>query len=90
MRPLFINALSLTLGVIILATSSCSQGDSQKRPLKVGTVDVLRVMEGRPETMDIRLDWTTQAGSTYLELANVTDEKQAEALKVEITKRSAA
>ena len=49
--------------------------------MKVGTVDVMRVMEERPETMDIRLEWANQAGNTYLEISQVQDQAQAEALK---------
>ena len=58
--------------------------------MKVGTVDVMRIMEERPETMDIRLEWANQAGNTYLEISQVQDQAQAEALKKEIAKRSEA
>ena len=83
-------SLSTFLLACLCFTCSCSQNENGSQKLKVGTVDVLRVMEGRPETVDIRLDWATQAGSTYLELADVQDKEQAASLRQEIEKRSAA
>lgn len=78
------------LGLVCLYTSGCNGGSSEPAKLKVGTVDVIRIMEERPETMDIRLDWAEQAGQTSIELSQVKDETEAVALRQEIEKRSKA
>ena len=56
--------------------------------LKLGTVDVIRVMEEKPETVQIKLDWATQAGRTYTDLANVKDKVAYEALQKQIAEQS--
>lgn len=61
-----------------------------EQKLKVGTVDVMRVMEERPETRAIRLEWSSQAGDTAMRISALKDPAEAEALKKEIEKRSKA
>lgn len=81
--------LALGLLGVVLAGCNSSSGDGKpSAQMKVGTVDVMRIMEERPETMDIRLEWANQAGNTYLEISQVQDQAQAEALQKEIAKRS--
>lgn len=84
-----------TIVVVSLGAALCgcqgapSEGQSVA-PLKLGTVDVMRVMEEKPETVQIKLDWATQAGRTYTELANVKDKAAYEALQKQIAKQSEA
>lgn len=69
--------------------TGCNSGPEEDgAKLKIGTVDIIRVMEERPETMAIRLDWSQQAGNAYLEISGVSDMKEARALEQEIAKRS--
>jgi uncharacterized protein YigE (DUF2233 family) len=77
------------LGLALLL-AGCASQNANPGKLKVGTVDVMRVMEGRPETVDIRLEWANQAGETYLEISEVSDQAEAMALQREIAKRSEA
>ena len=83
------NRLVAYLGLTLLL-AGCAPQDAAPAKLKVGTVDVMRIMEERPETKQIRLEWSSQAGETYLEIAAVQDEAEALALQKEIEKRSAA
>ncbi|MFA7480975.1 MAG: hypothetical protein WC314_10770 [Vulcanimicrobiota bacterium] len=78
----------LLLGLAALSLAGCNSNEGQPAKLKVGTVDVLRVMEGRRETMDIRLEWANQAGEAYLQLSDVRDQAEALALRKEIERRS--
>jgi len=78
----------LLLGLAALSLAGCNSNEGQPAKLKVGTVDVLRVMEGRRETMDIRLEWANQAGEAYLQLSDVRDQVEALALRKEIERRS--
>ena len=82
------NKRFFALGLLGVVLAGCNSGQDGKASalMKVGTVDVMRVMEERPETMDIRLEWANQAGNTYLEISQVQDQAQAEALKKEIAK----
>ena len=84
------NKRFIALGLLGFVLAGCNSGGdgTTSAHMKVGTVDVMRVMEERPETMDIRLEWANQAGNTYLEISQVQDQAQAEALKKEIAKRS--
>lgn len=59
-------------------------------PLRLGTVDVMRVMEEKPETVQIKLDWAEQAGRTYSELSKVENKAQYDALQKQIAEHSAA
>lgn len=59
-------------------------------PLRLGTVDVMRVMEEKPETVQIKLEWAEQAGRTYTELSDVKDQAQYDALQKQIAEHSAA
>lgn len=80
-----------TLGFLCCFLAGCGPSSEESTAkLKVGTVDVIRVMEERPETVDIRLEWASQAGSTYMEISEVQDEAEAQALKAEIDRRSQA
>ena len=82
------------LGLTVLALSSacflagCEPNSPADSKLKVGTVDIMRVMEERPETRAIRLDWATQAGDTYMRLSQVKDSVEAEELQKEIEESS--
>ena len=84
------NKRFFALGLLGVVLAGCNSGQDGKASalMKVGTVDVMRVMEERPETMDIRLEWANQAGNTYLEISQVQDQAQAETLQKEIAKRS--
>lgn len=73
-----------------LVMAGCAPKSETPAKLKVGTVDVMRVMEGRPETADIKLEWANQAGETYLQISSVKDQAEAMALQKEIEKRSDA
>lgn len=63
-------------------------GPQEPSKLKVATVDIVRIMEERPETRKIRLEWARQAGDTYVRLAETADSAEALALQQEIQKRS--
>lgn len=58
--------------------------------MKVGTVDVMRVVEERPETRKIKLDWATQAGDTKVRLSNVANEAEYQAVQKEIAVQNEA
>ena len=84
---------AIALVALLLAVAGCNQAPAPKEgekiaPLKLGTVDVLRVMEERPETVQIRLDWTTLTGRNYTDLAAVKDKAQYDALQKQIAKQS--
>jgi uncharacterized membrane-anchored protein len=73
--------------ILVSSIIGCSpQGERGK--LKVATVDIMRVMEERPETRTIRLDWASQAGDTYMRIGDVQDSAEATALEDEIAKSS--
>lgn len=74
----------------LLATGCGPDSSSEPSKLKVGTVDIMRAMEERPETVQIRLEWAAQAGSTYLEMSGVANKEQYAALKAQVDQRSAA
>ena len=76
------------IGIALLVLCGCESDSKASSKLNVGTVDIIRVMEERPQTIDIRLDWASQAGSTYLELSQVEDQAEAHNLQQEIQKRS--
>lgn len=59
-------------------------------PLRLGTVDIMRVMEEKPETTQIKLEWAEQAGKTYTELSKVENKAQYDALQKQIAAHSAA
>ena len=59
-------------------------------PLNLGTVDVMRVMEEKPETVQIRLEWAEQAGKTYTDLSDVKNKAEYDALQKQIAEHSAA
>lgn len=81
----------LSLGALLaILAGGCTQQSGEPAKLKVGTVDIMRVMEERPETSDIRLEWANQAGETYLEISKIKDQSEAMALQKEIEKRSEA
>ena len=58
--------------------------------LRLGTVDVMRVMEEKPETVQIKLDWATQAGTTYNQLVNAKDKVEYSALQKQIATQNLA
>lgn len=78
-------------GLVLVATTlslAGCEGNAEPAKLKVATVDIVRVMEGRPETRKIRLEWARQAGDTYIRLSEAGDSAEALALRQEIQKRS--
>lgn len=78
--------IPVLLGVC-LAVTGCNEGD---RPLKVGVVDTARVIEERPEAVDIRLDWVKDASDLYLEMTDPGDGKvDWEAVRIDAEQRSA-
>lgn len=76
------------LGLAFLAFLSCGCGSSGDGKLKVATVDIVRVMEERPETRQIKMDWARQAGDTYIKMSDVEDKSDALALQQEVQKQS--
>lgn len=87
--------LGYALGVITLTFGlvGCRAGaPDSKQPigrLNIGTVDVMRVMEEKPETVQIRLDWAQQAGKTYTDLTRVGNDPEKYAqLQRQIAKQS--
>jgi len=66
------------------------EGEGQTPKIKVATVDVVRIMEERPETVDVRLDWKAQKGDTFMRLSGVNDEAEAAEIQEEIKKRADA
>lgn len=84
--------LTILLGsVLVVAGCQSAPKEGEKiSALKIGTVDVMRVMEETPETVQIRLDWKTQAGDTYLALNNVKNQQEYEVLQQQITAHSEA
>lgn len=81
-------AIALALGVACALTAGCDSADKEPQKLKVATVDIMRVMEERPETVAIRLDWASQRGDTAMKISKVKSEEEAEALRKQIEKRS--
>jgi hypothetical protein len=78
---------------LLALVSGCQQPPKEGEkisPLKLGTVDVMRVMEEKPETVQIKLDWATQAGQTYTKLANAKDRAAYDALQKQIEEQSVA
>lgn len=72
---------------LCLAVTGCNSAD---RPLKVGVVDTARVIEERPEALDIRLDWVKNASDLYLSMAEPVGGKVDEkALLQDAERRSA-
>lgn len=63
-------------------------GPQEPAKLKVATVDIVRVLEERPETRKIRLEWARQAGDTYIRLSETADSAEALTLQQEIQKSS--
>lgn len=84
-----IAALAMLVVVCGCQPPAAKEGEKVS-PLKLGTVDVMRVMEEQPETVQIRLDWATQAGQTYTQLANATDKARYDALQKQIAEQSVA
>lgn len=78
----------MALGVACALTVGCGGADKEPQKLKVATVDIMRVMEERPETVAIRLDWASQRGDTAMKISNVKSEEEAEALRKQIERRS--
>lgn len=74
----------LALGFVSFFAIGCGGQAEQDMRLKVGTVDVLRVLEQRPETLTIKLEWASQAGSTYLAMSEVADQAEALTLRKQI------
>ncbi len=85
-------SLTLLLGFVLVVAGCQSQPKEGEKisALKIGTVDVMRVMEEKPETVQIRLDWKTQAGDTYLALNNVKSQQEYESLQKQIEVHSEA
>lgn len=90
MRQALTRALLLSA---LLAVSGCQTPAKEGEKigaLRLGTVDVMRVMEEKPETVQIKLDWATQAGETYTQLANAKDRAEYSELQKQIAKQSEA
>ena len=76
------------MGLAVLASLGCGCGGNDDGKLKVATVDIVRVMEERPETRQFKMEWARQAGDTYIKLSDVGDKSEALALQQEIQKQS--
>lgn len=87
-RGLGLSGVGLALALLVSGCPSPAPEGGKVPPLKLGSVDILRVMEEKPETVQIRLDWATQAGSTYNALANVKGRVEYEELQKQIAKQS--
>lgn len=77
---------AILVGLALLGSGCQESGDPNK--LRIGTVDVMRVMEERPETIHIRLDWAAQAGNTYLAMSKVGSQAELSALQAQVEKSS--
>lgn len=82
------------VAALLLVVSGCGdpapkEGEKVGK-LRLGTVDVMRVMEEKPETVQIKLDWATQAGTTYNQLVNAKDKVEYGALQKQIAKQNEA
>ncbi len=84
-----VSLLLLLLPWVVGCESPPAEGE-KIAPLRLGTVDVMRVMEERPETVQIRLDWAEQAGKTYTDLSHVKDKTEYDALQKQIAEHSEA
>ena len=74
-----------------LSLFGCGPKDGEaSKEIKVGTVDVMRVVEERPETRRIKLDWATQAGDMKVRLANVKNKSEFDAVQQEIAAQNEA
>lgn len=80
----------LALTFLTIGCGPTATGDSQPiGRLRLGTVDIMRVMEEKPETVQIKLEWAHQAGQTYTALAkNVDDPVKYAELQKQIAKQS--
>lgn len=79
---------SFILGLACFVVIGCNGGDKEPQKLKVATVDIMRVLEEQPETVAIRLDWTSQRGDTAVRISELKSKEEADALRKEIAKRS--
>lgn len=78
----------LLVGLTFLVSGCGSTEVSKDSELSIGTVDVMRVMEERPETVQIKLEWAAQAGSTYLEMTELTNQDEQAALQSKVARSS--
>jgi hypothetical protein len=83
-------ARGIAAAALLLVLAGCQPdqpaADQKVGALRLGTVDVMRVMEEKPETAQIRLDWAAQAGDTYARLGDVKDKAEYDKLQQEIKK----
>ncbi len=82
--------LTAALFAVLAGCQSTTPESGQVSALRLGSVDIMRVMEEKPETVQIKLDWATQAGRTYTELANVKDKAAYDELQKQIAQQSQA
>lgn len=81
--------LLIALSLLVVCGCEPAPKEGEKiAPLKLGRVDVMRVMEERPETVQIRLDWSYLAGKNYNDMANVKGQAEYEELQKQIAKQS--
>lgn len=79
------------LAAALLVVSGCKSTPPEGQnvaALRLGTVDVMRVMEERPETVQVRLDWATLAARNYTDITDVKDKAEYEALQKQIAEQS--
>ncbi len=86
-RHQLVIALSL---LVVCGCQPAAQEGQRVAPLKLGKVDVMRVMEERPETTEIRLDWATLAGKNYNELSKAKNQVEYQELQKQIAKQDEA
>lgn len=78
----------LTLLIAAGVIGCAPQGETAK--LKVGTVDVVRVLEERPETHKIKLEWQAKRGDAAMRMSAAKDQAEAEAIQKQIDQQSVA
>ncbi len=88
MSPAGIQRRWAYLLILSLLLCGCNAGSGSSTALQLGTVDVMRVLEERPETVNIRLDWASQASDAYIALSGVKSEEEYLAVQAQLAENS--
>lgn len=73
--------------LLVCGCQPAAQEGQRVAPLRIGKIDFLRVMEERPETTQIRLDWTTLVGKNYSDLSRAQNQVEYQELQKQIAKQ---
>lgn len=74
--------------ILLLVVGFCLTGCQKDRPLRVGLVDTVRIVESDRETAGLRMEWTAEANKFYLALSKAKTQKEFEALRQQIAMTS--